>query len=249
MPDEVVPGVDGEELELLLSFHEQYREEIRGHGKRKSRRYIGGISALAVIFGYAFTASGDVRAWVLIPVVLTVIYFSHLSSRYYVAQLAALIAIIEARIDYPGAEYEFYHGAFSIGANPRFHNDAILPDNHTLSSDETVQKTIGRGMDLIGVLAYFIPGVVGSIEVANRGISDLGITWISLPNGLPDVVIAGSILLLQVALFGLIYRARCDYKEYSEHLARCVEENRGEAIGGVQELEAIRTNPDITLSE
>lgn len=78
-----------------------------------------------MIIDYLFTTNGDARALVLVPFVLGFLFLSHISSMDYVVQFAGLLALIEAKINYLGAEYEYYHGDFNISANPRF-NDIDL---------------------------------------------------------------------------------------------------------------------------
>lgn len=134
MPSSSGDTGDGDDTDVLLAMYEQHREEVRAHGRRKSRRYLGSLTVLGVIIGYVFTSGGDARVLVLVPFVLAFLYLSHLSSMEYVAQLAALLALIEATLDTLGAEYEYYHGGFNVASSPRFGSGGV--EGHR-SSGET----------------------------------------------------------------------------------------------------------------
>lgn len=227
----------GEDLETLLEMNQQLREEVRAHGKRKSRRYLGSLTALGVIIGYLFTTNGDARVLVLVPFVLGFLYLSHISSMNYVVQLAALLALIEAKINYPGAEYEYYHGGFSIAPNPNFTNidrDIDQPSHgrKTILSpvkqwlrgwgirriegerndpevlQHAVQSRVRDGMHLLAVMSYLGAAAIGTIVLSTRGIPALGIIQ-------TDAVLMSIVLLgIQFGIFAQVIIAWSAYRQH-----------------------------------
>lgn len=197
------PRAEGEELEILLKMNEQLRAEVRAHGKRKSRRYLGSLTVLGVIIGYVFATNGDGRVLVLAPYVLAFLYLSQISSMNYVMQLAALIALIEAKINFPGAEYEAHHGGFNISQNPRFDSieefDEVDPPRSYVARirraaqkwtlrridgshgdpevlQNVVQSRVRDGMHGLAVIAYFGSGFLGVGVLLQSGVPELGLS-------------------------------------------------------------------------
>lgn len=215
---------EGSDKEVLLSMYDQYRQEIRAHGKRKSRRYLGSLTVLGVIIGYVFTSNGDTRILVLAPYVLGFLYLSHISSMHYVAQLAALLALIEVKLDRPGAEYEFFHGGFSISHNPRFEEvddfeDIDKFENVDREADprqlhQDVRNYVWWGMRGIAAVAYFGIGGYGALALAFTEIPHLGESFPSTES----LGAAAIIFLSQVIIFLYIYRAWSAYEKYKDIL-------------------------------
>lgn len=212
-----------ETRDVLLSMYDQHRQEIRAHGKRKTRRYLGSLTVLGLIIGYVFTSNGDARILVLAPYVLGFLYVSHISSMHYVAQLAALSALIEAELDCPGAEYEFYHGGFSITHNPRFEAVADFEDIDEFESIDTekdprqlhenVRTYVRWVMRVVAISAYLVIGVWGAIRVATTEIPSLGTFASTGP-----IVAGGLIFLSQVGILIGIFLAWRAYRDYKEVL-------------------------------
>jgi hypothetical protein len=162
-------------------MYEQLREEVRAHGKRKTRRYLGSFTVLGVIIGYIFTTGGDARVLVLAPYVLAFLYLSHISSMNYVVQLAALLALIELKLDTVGAEYGYYHGGFSVSTNPRFTAaDLDDGDDEPETPQETVQSDVRYGMAGLAVLTYLGASVAGVAMLLTKGLPEISISSIPL---------------------------------------------------------------------
>ena len=215
---------EGGDEEVLLSMYDQHRQEIRAHGKRKSRRYLGSLTVLGVIIGYVFTGNGDARILALAPYVLGFLYLSHISSMHYVTQLAALLALIEVKLDRPGAEYEFFHGGFSISHNPRFEEvgdfedvdkfENVDPEADPRQLHQNVRDYVRGSMRWIAAGAYFGIGGYGALALAFTEIPRLGE---SLPS--TESPFAAAILFLsQVAIFLYIHRAWSSYEKYKDIL-------------------------------
>lgn len=225
---------DGDaDQEILLSMYEQHRQEIRAHGKRKSRRYLGSLTVLGIIVGYVFTTSGDVRILVLVPYVLGFLYLSHISSMHYVAQLAALLALIEAKMDQLGAEYELFHGGFRICQNPRFQNLESKYLDPSKSREQPYlerfdfwtnrtsleQRSLGvsrytrNAMRGIALAAYIVPMAIGSWLLYTSAVQ---ITENSLFSMLP--VSSGEslvfVLITQLVLLGVLVLAWMKYRAH-----------------------------------
>lgn len=238
---------EGEELDILLEMYQQLREEVRAHGKRKSRRYLGSLTVLGVIIGYLFTTNGGARVLVLVPFVLGFLYLSHISSMNYVVQLAALLALIEAKISYLGAEYEWYHGGFSISANPRFTgidvSADVSQDNQTtvISSvrrrvqkfalhrtagkqptleviQDTVQSHVHDGMHILAIISYLGAAILGTVVLATHGIPELGIGEYLAT--LTSIVI----FVIQIGLLVQIISAWSAYQQHRAVLSAGVED-------------------------
>lgn len=237
---------EGEELDILLEMNQQLREEVRAHGKRKSRRYLGSLTVLGVLLGYLFTTSGDARVLVLVPFVLAFLYLSHISSMNYVVQLAALLALIEAKINYLGAEYEYYHGGFNISANPRFQDlDVTLAASRhdqptvvstirrqlqafaldqqiadTASTDvlqRTVRSRVRDGMHILAISSYLGAAIFGGAILSTTGLPELGLV------GIPAAIVTLGILGLQLGLLVYIISAWSAYQHHRTVLAAGVE--------------------------
>jgi len=222
--DDGDPSRGGDDREVLLSMYDQHRQEIRAHGKRKSRRYLGSLTVLGVIVGYVFTTNGDARVLVLVPYVLGFLYLSHISSMHYVTQLAALLALIEAKIDIPGAEYEFYHGGFNIAHNPRFEDvdefedvekfDNVDSESNPRELHQDVQEYVRRAMRVIAVAAYFLIGLGGALAVA---ITEIPILDGVFSSGVP-ILLGVAIFVSQVVIFYYVREAWNAYQDYKDIL-------------------------------
>lgn len=143
---------------------------------------------------------------------------------HYVTQLAALLALIEAKLDSPGAEYDFYHGGFSISHNPRFEDVEDFDDVDEFKNVDTeadpqqlhqdVRDYVRLGMRWIAVGAYFGIGAYGALALGFAEVPSIG-------EGLPSLespVAAVIIFLSQVVIFLYIYRAWSAYEEYKDIL-------------------------------
>lgn len=246
------PPDEGDDREVLLSMYDQHRQEIRAHGKRKSRRYLGSLTVLGVIVGYVFTTNGDARVLVLVPYVLGFLYLSHISSMNYVTQLAALLALIEAKLDNLGAEYEIFHGGFSIRQNPRFQNteDKYLNEFKHANKDSDpqglhriIQYCVRHSMRGIALTAYIVSMTVGTWEVYSEGA--LG-GWSDLSSIFPGLSWIGPALILgtQLFLLGVIVAAWWKYRNHKDLLRAGVLEAvlEDELESKIGEIEGLDTN-------
>lgn len=243
---------EGSDREVLLTMYDQHRQEIRAHGKRKSRRYLGSLTVLGAIVGYVFTTNGDARVIVLVPYVLGFLYLSHISSMNYVTQLAALLALIEAKLDTLGAEYEIFHGGFSIRQNPRFQNidDDYLnefkyadKDSDPQGLNRIIQYCVRHSMRGIALTAYVVSMLVGTREVyagvTLGGSSD----FLSIFPG-PSWIGPALILGTQILLLGVIGAAWWKYNKHKDLLRAGVLEAvlKDELESKIGKIEGIDTN-------
>lgn len=226
---------EGESLEILLNMNQQLREEVRAHGKRKSRRYLGSLTILGVLLGYLFTTGGDARVLVLVPFVLGFLFLSHISSMNYVVQLASLLALIEAKINHPGVEYEYYHGGFSISNNQRFADLHLTVDRDSSGSriaiqsiadavyerslnqiegdpnsptdlHDTVQSRVRNGMHLLAAISYVGSAVIGALVLWERGVPLLDFGDTISLIAITLILLAQGVLLYQIAVAWNAYR-------------------------------------------
>lgn len=240
----------GDGREVLLSMYDQHRQEIRAHGKRKSRRYLGSLTVLGVIVGYVFTTNGDARVLVLVPYVLGFLYLSHISSMHYVTQLAALLALIEAKLDHLGAEYELFHGGFSIRQNPRFQNveakylnefKHAKKDSDLQGPHRIIQLCVRYSMRGIALTAYIVPMAAGAWAVYREGAPD---DWTGLLSMFPGPSWIGPALILgtQIILLVVIGAAWWQYRNHKDLLKSGVlesvlENNLESKIGEIEDLD------------
>ena len=237
---------EGESLEILLEMNQQLREEVRAHGKRKSRRYLGSLTILGVLLGYLFTTGGDARVLVLVPFVLGFLFLSHISSMNYVVQLASLLALIEAKINHPGVEYEYYHGGFSISNNQRFADLDLTVDtdpsgsrigtqsianavyerslnriegnpNSLTDLHSTVQSRVRNGMYLLAAVSYVGSAGIGALVLWERRVPLLDF------GGILSLVVIALILVAQAVLLYQIVVAWSAYQHHRRLLADGVE--------------------------
>ena len=228
---------EGESLEDLLNMNQQLREEVRAHGKRKSRRYLGSFTILGVLLGYLFTTGGDARVLVLVPFVLGFLFLSHISSMSYVIQLASLLALIEAKINHPGVEYEYYHGGFSISNNQRFADLDLEGDTNSSGSrvcipsignvvyerslnriegnpndltdlHNSVQSRVRNGMYLLSALSYVGSAVIGALGLWKHGVPLLDIG---------DTLSLITITLILAVQLALLYQTTVTWNAYRHH--------------------------------
>ncbi|RAW44308.1 hypothetical protein DQW50_15055 [Halorubrum sp. 48-1-W] len=199
MSEEVAESDDPDQS-ALLSMYDQLRQEVRAHGKRKTRRNLGSFTVIGLIVGYIFTSNGDGRVLVLVPYVLAFLYLAHISSVNYVIQLAALLALIETQIDVPGAEYEYYHGGLDIDTSPRFESvDGVDYDQAELQ--ETVQSHVRNTMKWLAVVAYLGAALGGSYILLTQGLPEIGFevpSWLLFSKA---TYLAALVLLTQAYLF------------------------------------------------
>ena len=214
----------------LLSMYDQLRQEVRAHGKRKTRRNLGSFTVIGLIVGYIFTSNGDARVLVLVPFVLVFLYLAHISSVNYVVQLAALLSLIETQIDSPGAEYEYYHGGLDVDTSPRFEDiDEVGRSEKELQ--ERVQSDVRNTMNLLAFFAY-LGAVLGSFYiVSTQGVPELGYEpspWNSLTRA---TYIAFFISVVQVGFFLPVWRS---WKAYRDHRKVLSANIRGAYSGNVE---------------
>ncbi|WP_436930302.1 hypothetical protein [Halosimplex halobium] len=164
------PGVSGEELEVLLHTHEQLREEIRSHGKRKSRRFVATFTVTGVVVGYVFARGGDLRLVALLPLVLAFQYLSHISAQTYVTELAGIVGRIEKQIDYPGVEYESYYGTLDTGTHPL--RSYLGGDEQPTPANDHVD----HGLRLIAKLSYVVACWAGLAAFWLDGLRNTGLS-------------------------------------------------------------------------
>lgn len=205
-------GATGDELTVLVAMYEQYRQEVRAHGKRKSRRYLGAFTILGLIGGYIFSTQGDFRILVVIPYVLAFLYLSHISSMDYVVQLAALLAIIESKLNVVGAEYEFYHGGFNVASSPRF-EDLSGFEHGSGEYQDAVKSRVRNLMNILAVVAYFVPSITGVVLFAVSGIPEVGVS--AIHGGTPTTVAIASMLFLSHLL--LFHQVKLAWDAYQDH--------------------------------
>lgn len=248
--DDGNPSKGGDDREVLLSMYDQHRQEIRAHGKRKSRRYLGSLTVLGVIVGYVFTTNGDGRVLVLVPYVLGFLYLSHISSMHYVTQLAALLALIEAKLDHLGAEYELFHGGFSIRQNPRFQNleakylnefKHAKKDSDLQGLHRIIQLCVRYSMRGIALTAYIVPMAAGTWAVYREGAPD---DWTGLLSMFPGPSWIGPALIpgTQIVLLVVIGAAWWQYRNHKDLLKSGVlesvlEDDLESKIGEIEDLD------------
>lgn len=227
----------------LLSMYDQLRQEVRAHGKRKTRRNLGAFTVLGLIIGYIFTSNGDARVLVLVPYVLAFLYLAHISSVNYVIQLAALLSLIETQIDVPGAEYEYYHGGLDIDISPRFDNVAVAGRSQA-DLQETVQSEVRNTMKLLAVIAYFGAVLGGFYVLSVQGLPELGFspsTWNS-PSGATFLAII--ILISQLWLFMPVWKSWKAYQDHRAVLSTGVNGRYAEDVSG--SMRALHSNENNT---
>jgi uncharacterized membrane protein (Fun14 family) len=243
MSGEVAEPEDADQA-ALLSMYDQLRQEVRAHGKRKTRRNLGSFTVVGLIVGYIFTSNGDARVLVLVPYVLAFLYLAHISSVNYVIQLAALLALIEREIDSLGAEYEYYHGGLDIKTSPRF-DDVDRVDQSQEELQNTIQSRVRCTMNILAVVAYFGATLGGLVVLLTQGLPDLGLTsspWESLWS-LP--IIAAILLMTQILLFYPIVSSWRAYRKHREVLIGGVRGASGhELYASIKRLEADDDNAD-----
>jgi hypothetical protein len=143
-------------------------------------------------------------------------------------QLAALIALIEAKINFPGAEYEAHHGGFNISQNPRFDsvegfNEVDPPrsyvarirrvaQNWTLRRidgphgdpevlQNVVQSRVRDGMHVLAVIAYFGSGFLGVGVLLQESVAELGR---STPNSPLEPAALAEVITEPITVIGVI---------------------------------------------
>jgi len=230
------PRASGEELDILLTAHEQLREEIRGHGKRKSRRFLATFSITGVVAGYVFTSGGDPRLAVVFPIILAFQYLSDLSSRTYVANLAAILCRIEERINCPGMEYEYYYGGFRVQEHPlRTQLDgppvektslpiratnSLLPWKQTdgtgrqeesLTHHRTNQY-VRRGMQVIAIVSYLLACATGVLGFWSKKLAGASVPDIIPQSPLAAWTVLGILLLLYLTLAIIVWLSYVEYR-------------------------------------
>jgi uncharacterized membrane protein (Fun14 family) len=192
----------------LLSMYDQLRQEVRAHGKRKTRRNLGSFTVIGLIVGYIFASNGDARVLVLVPYVLAFLYLAHISSVNYVIQLAALLALIETQIDVPGAEYEYYHGGLDIDTSPRFGKvDGV--DRSQEELQKAVQSHVRETMNVLAVVAYFGASIAGFYILSTQGLPEIGIETF------PEAISLAALILLSQGL--LFYPVWASWDAYVDH--------------------------------
>lgn len=112
-------GVPEPTLEVLLTQHEQLREGIRTHARRRARRTIGGLSAAGLVAGYALAERGDPRALALLPFVFGFLFFVQVASSSWILRLASEICRIQRRVGVAGFSFESRYGILSAGPSSR----------------------------------------------------------------------------------------------------------------------------------
>lgn len=245
-------GENQSEQEVLLSMYDQHRQEIRSHGKRKNRRYMGSLTVLGIIIGYVFTTNGDGRVLVIAPYVLGFLYLSHISSMHYVTQLAALVALIEAELDHFGAEYEFFHGGFSIRPSPQFRDirDKYLDEFKHAAKNENaqelhqdIQKYVRNSMRGIALGAYIVPMIIGTCLLYSEGVPSAGGGFLSMFPILFWIGV-GLIVVTQLGLLISIVVAWRKYRDHKDVLRAGVLEAtlEGELERNIERLEGLDTN-------
>lgn len=236
---------DGGDQASLLSMYDQLRQEVRAHGKRKTRRNLGAFTVVGLIIGYIFTSNGDARVLVLVPYVLAFLYLAHISSVNYVIQLAALLSLIETQIDTPGAEYEYYHGGLDIDISPRF-DSVDVTDRSQAELQETVQSQVRNTMKILAVIAYF-GAVLGGFSILSvQGLPEVGIApsaWNS-PSG--GTYLAVLILISQVGFFVPVWKSWKAYRDHRTVLSTVVKGSYEENVEG--SMKALHSNENKTDS-
>ena len=215
--------LDGDDQAALLSMYDQLRQEVRAHGKRKTRRNLGAFTVLGLIIGYIFTSSGDARVLALVPYVLAFLYLAHISSVNYVIQLAALLALIETQIRTPGAEYEYYHGGLDIDKSPRFDSIDVV-DHSQEELQDTVQTQVRTTMNILALITYFGAALGGFYFVSIQGFPEIGFEpsgWNALSGA---TYVAALVLASQVLFFYPVCKAWKAYQDHRDVLSKGVKE-------------------------
>lgn len=153
-----------EKEEILLTQFRQLREEIRTHAKRKGRRVTRGIAAIAVLLGYSVYDKGDPRVLAVVPVVIGLLFISHVLSVMWVVRAARQIVKIQQKIDVTGFGYEKNYG--------------VLSQNH----DRRVNQLPDSVMYLIITVTYLLSVVAGVNAIDRNGMPELLVTLPDSPS-------------------------------------------------------------------
>ena len=204
------PRVSGETLDVLLHTHEQLREEIRGHGKRKSRRFVATFTVTGVVVGYVFARGGDSRLLTILPLVLAFQMLSHISSRTYVAELSGVLARIEKQIDCAGVEYESHYGMLPTGRQPLY-DDVSLSTR--FETPPGANATVTVGLWGLATISYLGVAVAGLEAVVRRGVADVQLVAVTGSPSAVEAMVLWGLVVVYLLLGAVVAFAFVQYRQ------------------------------------
>jgi hypothetical protein len=149
------------EDQILLEQYKELRESIRRGKGQMEKRATRGIASITLIAGYAFYAENGEVLITIIPVVMGVLFITHIQAAMWIARLSEHMCIIEEKINIGEFCWEKKYGGIDKPSNISFYSLftiiflASIGFSLRIVQDQTKIESIGYNPSVIHFAGFY----------------------------------------------------------------------------------------------